>query len=578
MVGERYVQKRASGYYYRQRVPHDLKSFFSKAEVVTSLKTSCPKMARDRAATLFAYVVSTFEEVRSISNHLDHSQAAQIAENWRKRALNEDFEYRLQRRFPPPSLRQKEQEVSHSLREMDFTNQQHWVTQVGRENGLRLEENGESWQRLAFYLAQAQLQALKEIEDRNATGNQRLGYYPEEEYKPEHAEEVITLLALMEKWQDRRAKNPRTIMDWQNAVRRFTELKGDLPIARITKQDIKDFRDTCIKMPANLPNKDRTLTIQKILQKYENKKVSRLSPRSVNKYIAAIKTILNLGVREGLIDKNPAVGISVEVSKLPTNRRMPFDSEELRKIFLLSPVYRFGDRPKGGAGEAAYWLPLLALFTGARLEELGQLRLADIREEKGIHYLDINLDDGKSIKNSGSIRKVPLHPKLVELGLKEEVQRLKMAGEKYLFPRLPHARSQCTAPYSKWVNRYISTTCGIIDSRKVFHSFRHTFKDACRRANIPRDVHDAITGHADSAVSSQYGLGFPIEILYDAVCKIKFESLSPAQMPKANTVVSAFPRNLNSDPVNRVHDLEQTPIGSPESRKRETPLSLAKPG
>lgn len=55
------------------------------------------------------------------------------------------------------------------------------------------------------------------------------------------------------------------------------------------------------------------------------------------------------------------------------SEREPFTASDLSMIFE-SGVFRRGERPKGGRGEAAFWLPLVALFTGARLSELGQLR------------------------------------------------------------------------------------------------------------------------------------------------------------------------------------------------------------
>ena len=60
------------------------------------------------------------------------------------------------------------------------------------------------------------------------------------------------------------------------------------------------------------------------------------------------------------------------------NKRLPFDQADLQAIFS-SPVSTEGARPKPGRGEAAYWLQPLALFSGARMEELGQLRPSDIQ-------------------------------------------------------------------------------------------------------------------------------------------------------------------------------------------------------
>jgi integrase len=46
-----------------------------------------------------------------------------------------------------------------------------------------------------------------------------------------------------------------------------------------------------------------------------------------------------------------------------------------------------------------YWIPLLGFFTGARLNELCQLHLCDIKEIDNVWILDINEEDSKKIKN-----------------------------------------------------------------------------------------------------------------------------------------------------------------------------------
>src|SRR5690606_20223968 len=70
-----------------------------------------------------------------------------------------------------------------------------------------------------------------------------------------------------------------------------------------------------------------------------------------------------------------------------------------------------------------YWLPLLGLYTGARLEELCQLQKSDIRQTDGLHYIDIHEDNDEEnqTKSSSSNRRVPLHSHLIELGFLEFV-------------------------------------------------------------------------------------------------------------------------------------------------------------
>ena len=187
-----------------------------------------------------------------------------------------------------------------------------------------------------------------------------------------------------------------------------------------------------------------------------------------------------------------------------------------------------GERPQGGAAEAAKWLPLMALFTGARLEEIGQALTSDLKHEDDIHYLDINTLDrraGKRVKNRSSRRKLPLHPELIRCGLLVYIEERRQAGDGRLFPALrPSVTGQMTGNWSKWWSRY-TDSLGITDPRKVFHSFRHAFKDACRAARIEEELHDALTGHTSASVGRRYGNGVPLEVLAEAVAKVSYKGL-----------------------------------------------------
>ena len=101
--------------------------------------------------------------------------------------------------------------------------------------------------------------------------------------------------------------------------------------------------------------------------------------------------------------------------------------EQINAMLAL-PVYTQGERPRGGAGEAAYWLPLLGLYSGTRLEELGGLMVADVALEDGVHYLRIDDNAARRVKTKSSRRRVPLHPVWIELGFLRYVERLRAAG------------------------------------------------------------------------------------------------------------------------------------------------------
>jgi len=200
--------------------------------------------------------------------------------------------------------------------------------------------------------------------------------------------------------------------------------------------------------------------------------------------------------------------------------RLPYDADDLAKLFSRDAVELCRKR-----GSADYWLPLLALFSGARLEELGQLRTADLRREDGVDFIAIEAGDGKRVKTRGSQRRVPVHPELVRLGFLAYVARQREAGAVRLFPDLKApAGRPLTAPWSKWWGRHARKACGITDKRKVFHSLRHAFIDAARLV-MEEEHRNGITGHANGSVGRRYGTGVSLKVLAESMAKLRYAAL-----------------------------------------------------
>ena len=171
-------------------------------------------------------------------------------------------------------------------------------------------------------------------------------------------------------------------------------------------------------------------------------------------------------------------------------------------------MFTQGVRPHGGKGEAAYWFPLISLFSGARRTEIAQLKVGDVREgESGIWFFDFS-DRGEDqrLKNECSARSVPLHSELIRLGLLDYVtERARMNGSTApLWPGFEPPVDPKTKAWSKWFGRYLGEH--VVDHpSKTFHSFRHTFKRACREAGISEEIHHALTGHSGGGVGRAYG-------------------------------------------------------------------------
>ena len=143
----------------------------------------------------------------------------------------------------------------------------------------------------------------------------------------------------------------------------------------------------------------------------------------------------------------------------PEPEREPWETAELRVLFS-SPVFTEGARPKAGGGEAAFWLPLIGIFTGARLGELAPLTAADVStdEATGIVTISIteDLETGRRLKTRGSRRVIPVHPCLVRLGFLDFVNQAKQerGNNARLFPLLnPGPRGGFGEGWSKWFGR-----------------------------------------------------------------------------------------------------------------------------
>ena len=98
----------------------------------------------------------------------------------------------------------------------------------------------------------------------------------------------------------------------------------------------------------------------------------KIGASTVNKLLGGVQAVCRWARKEHKMPDDWADPFAEMRLEEDESARAPFDIRELRAIFG-APVFTKSERPKGGQGEAAFWLPLLALFTGARLSELDGL-------------------------------------------------------------------------------------------------------------------------------------------------------------------------------------------------------------
>ena len=120
-------------------------------------------------------------------------------------------------------------------------------------------------------------------------------------------------------------------------------------------------------------------------------------------------------------------------------------------------------------------------------------------------YINEERKAGRRLKTKQSERFIPVHPQLIELGFLDFVaaQARRAADDAWLFP-LVAPGTKGTAAYSKWFGRYIGAH-GVTDTAKVFHSFRHSFIDALRVANVGDEIKHALLGWSGGGIPAKYG-------------------------------------------------------------------------
>jgi len=510
-----YLHKAPNGvYYFRMAVPADLRSFVGGKR---EFKISLGSKDRETAKLLIP----------------DHTKAAHLLLDQAKRG-RDAANAPPAKPLPPKSLAQLEREYAHSEREQEQFELQ---AQVADDLDSEIEElepimdalgAGKEVNASADDIARAaRLMILHEREMANIGQMElvnrmlpvRAGSRASEnrnqtvECKGDAVSEpngIYLDTDIIDGWAAERKPSAKGKNAYESSARLFNSIMGRKSAELITKADVMAYK---LKLIAE----DR-------------------SQINVRDHLASLRTLLDWAAQNDVIADNPAKDVRMRVTEKPEGRK-DFDIDDLNALFAGS-VHTKGERPKGCGGEAAYWLPLLALFMGARREELGQLRVSDVRQTP---YVDTNdqrqlvwsieitdAPDGKAlvnqIKNASSRRLIPLHPTLIELGFINYVEKLDKAGR--VFPALqPGGVGQkLTDKWGQWFGRY-KIACGIVDKKKVFHSFRHTWKTYAADAGMPERVCRQFQGHEGKDAADKYGSAPAMRVLVPAIASFRVPGL-----------------------------------------------------
>jgi integrase len=302
---------------------------------------------------------------------------------------------------------------------------------------------------------------------------------------------------------------------------RFEFWNAVLPekISEITRAKVKEIASWLRYIPSRMTQKSLSpLQAVKIAEE-KNVEGSLETPKSTyNKWATVLRAILSHAYQCGAHHEDLSHFIECpNAAADPDIIAEPFDNDDLKLLFDgASYGKHFKKASLRVSFEARFWIPLFGLFSGCRLEELAQLTMNDVKREGSMHFFLVGNQefaaDGKPkrIKNRNSIRPVPIHKVLLDIGFLEYLEHRRAGKDQSLFNLTRPSSGKFGGQFSKYFTRKSEGTsgyierCGVTSSglhidgttwRKSFHSLRHTVITALYQTDVSEEMIATTVGH-----------------------------------------------------------------------------------
>ncbi|WP_052265179.1 tyrosine-type recombinase/integrase [Ruegeria sp. ANG-R] len=278
------------------------------------------------------------------------------------------------------------------------------------------------------------------------------------------------------------------------AVAKFMETNGDLPINQYRKEHGNAF----------------------VEELHETVK-----PATIKRYLAQVRPIFSTAINDLEIDmKNPLSMITIPETDDDDfePKKLPFSLEELwaiqQRCMEVDDEFR--------------WMIAALSNTGARLSEVAGLHRDEVFLGGDVPYIHINFSSLRRIKNTNSMRTVPLVG--VSLWAVKRAYEASSDSE-YLFPKVVRDGSYDPKTTSNSLNKWV-TNQKLRGPKQSIHSLRHSMRDRLRNSYCPPDIAYRIGGWKMGGVGEEYGLGHHLSVLHEAMLRtLRTEAASGKEMP-----------------------------------------------
>ena len=277
-----------------------------------------------------------------------------------------------------------------------------------------------------------------------------------------------TLKDALEGWERHRSRPKRTVDEFTRSVDMFIQLHGNISVAAIKKAHALEYRKALQDVPRHRTGDilRATLPVQAAWGR-EHPEEPRITAATINKQLGGVQSVCIWASDNGLVPDDVQWTDPFSKLRLPEERseRTSFETAELKLLFA-APVFTAHLFPLGAHGAAGFWLPVLALFSGARQAELGSLTAANVQTDAetgmALLYFVTERARGKRVKTDASERVVPVHPEVMRLGFISYVEERRKAdgADAWLFPSVAPDKGRKGRPRVVAVVRPLSARGG----------------------------------------------------------------------------------------------------------------------
>lgn len=271
-------------------------------------------------------------------------------------------------------------------------------------------------------------------------------------------------------------------------------LGHDFITEQLTKLEVRKAHEVISALPINWRGNKKTRGLT-IIQASKNNDIDKISLKTLNEYMGTFITFGQWLTHRGHLKTNPFSGMKTKI-KRTAKPREAFTVDQVKTI--LNAIE--DSKIKNGRKQFRYWAVLIAIYTGARREEICQMVLDDIVKHENVWCFDIN-DEGenKNLKTESSKRIIPIHQNILDKGFIQYIEKLKSNNHTRLFPELKYIRQHGYGRnLGSWFNETFLVELGLKTDKLVLHSLRHTITTQLYETGANDSLVKKIRGSSDS--------------------------------------------------------------------------------